>query len=87
MIVFFILCIAFALLSMFWGFIYESNEEKSGSWILGTLCTLFIVAAFACGKELWGEKPIKPIDVYRGNTTLEITYRDSVAIDTVVVWK
>ena len=27
------------------------------------------------------------IDVYRGNTTLEITYRDSVAVDSVVVYK
>ena len=27
------------------------------------------------------------IDVYRGNTTLQITYKDSVAIDSVVVWK
>lgn len=27
------------------------------------------------------------IDVYRGNTTLEITYRDSVAIDSIVVFK
>lgn len=33
------------------------------------------------------EPPIKPIDVYRGKTTLEITYRDSVAVDSVVVWK
>lgn len=31
--------------------------------------------------------PIRPIDVYRGRTTLEITYRDSVAVDSVVVWK
>ena len=30
---------------------------------------------------------IKPIDVYRGKTTLEITYRDSVAVDSVVVYK
>ena len=28
-----------------------------------------------------------PIDVYRGKTTLEITYRDSVAIDSTVVYK
>ena len=27
------------------------------------------------------------IDVYRGRTTLEITYKDGVAIDTVVVFK
>jgi hypothetical protein len=32
---------------------------------------------------------VKPtaIDVYRGKTTLEITYRDSVAVDSVVVYK
>ena len=27
------------------------------------------------------------LDVYRGKTTLDITYRDSVAIDSVVVYK
>lgn len=27
------------------------------------------------------------LDVYKGKTTLEITYRDSVAIDSVVVFK
>lgn len=29
----------------------------------------------------------KAIDVYRGKTTLEITYIDSVAVDSVVVYK
>ena len=29
----------------------------------------------------------KAIDVYRGKTTLEITYKDKVPIDTTVVWK
>lgn len=29
----------------------------------------------------------KAIDVYKGNTTLEITYKDSIPIDSVVVWK
>ena len=33
------------------------------------------------------ELDIKPIDVYRGKTSLEITYKDSIPIDTVVVWK
>lgn len=27
------------------------------------------------------------LDVYQGNTTLEITYRDSIPVDSVVVWK
>jgi hypothetical protein len=30
---------------------------------------------------------IEPIDVYRGKTTLEITYRDSMPVDSVVVYK
>ena len=29
----------------------------------------------------------KAIDVYKGETTLEITYRDGVPIDSTVVWK
>jgi hypothetical protein len=33
------------------------------------------------------EKEPSAIDVYRGKTTLEITYRDSVAVDSVVVYK
>lgn len=30
---------------------------------------------------------IPAIEVYRGNTTLEITYRDSVVVDSIVVYK
>ena len=29
----------------------------------------------------------RAIDVYQGNTTLEITYKDGTPIDSVVVWK
>lgn len=29
----------------------------------------------------------RAIDVYQGETTLEITYKDNVPIDSVVVWK
>lgn len=29
----------------------------------------------------------RAIDVYRGNTTLERTYRDGIPIDSTVVWK
>lgn len=34
----------------------------------------------------WYYKP-QAIDVYRGDTSLEITYRDSVAIDSIVVFR
>ena len=33
------------------------------------------------------EKKPSAIDVYQGKTTLEITYKDSVAVDSVVVFK
>lgn len=33
------------------------------------------------------QQPPTALDVYRGKTTLEITYRDSVAVDSVVVYK
>lgn len=33
------------------------------------------------------EQDIPAIDVYRGLTTLEITYRDSIPLDSVVVYK
>ena len=39
------------------------------------------------GIAICSQLNIKSIDVYRGKTTLEITYRDSVAVDSVVVYK
>lgn len=87
MIVLFILFVVLALLCAVFGFAYKPNDEKSFSWVLGCLFALFVLVASALSSELWGEETIKPIDVYRGNTTLEITYKDSVAIDSVVVWK
>ena len=33
------------------------------------------------------EKTINPIEVYRGNTTLQITYQDGIPVDSVVVLK
>lgn len=44
-----------------------------------SMIAIFLMIAYLC-------KP-KAIDVYRDKTTLEITYKNSVPIDTVVVWK
>ncbi len=44
-----------------------------------SLIAMLLIIAYLC-------KP-KAIDVYRDKTTLEITYKNSVPIDTVVVWK
>ena len=45
---------------------------------------LNIIIAFCLIINL--RKP-RAIDVYQGNTTLEITYKDDMPIDSVVVWK
>ena len=46
------------------------------------LCVLLSYLAW-----LNSENTPTALDVYRGKTTLEITYRDSVAVDSVVVYK
>lgn len=57
-----------------------------------TVLLLYMIAAFVVGyciaKERGDRRVEKAmLDVYRGKTTLEITYRDSVTIDSVVVYK
>ena len=44
-----------------------------------SMIAMFLMIAYLC-------KP-RAIDVYRDKTTLEITYKNNVPIDTVVVWK
>lgn len=56
------------------------------SWnILGVVITTICVILMACITK--NSSTPTAIDVYRGKTTLEITYRDSVAIDSMVVYK
>ena len=59
-----------------------------------TLIILFVfsISTAICiveANRTYENKPKKPtaLDVYRGKTTLEITYRDSVAVDSTVVYK
>ena len=50
--------------------------------IIVGLCVLLSYLAW-----LNSENTPTALDVYRGKTTLEITYRDSVAVDSTVVYK
>jgi hypothetical protein len=86
MVLIFIFYIVLALFFLFCG-LSEADKNERGAFGAGILFTLCVIIVIAVGCLLWGEETIKPIDVYRGNTTLEITYKDSVAIDSVVVWK
>ena len=48
--------------------------------VTGAVACFFLTTVFRVNEP-------EAIDVYRGKTTLEITYRDSVAVDSVVVYK
>lgn len=60
--------------------VFSIKNKATVAGIYGVAFGIFLIDVLDCTK-------IKPIDVYRGNTTLEITYKDGVAIDSVVVWK
>lgn len=67
------------------GYVYI-GEKKWGE-VMAFFSALILVGNLAIIiVEGEGNKPTA-LDVYRGKTTLEITYRDSVAVDSVVVYK
>ena len=74
---FIIITVAFIVL-------YAINEDNYGTTFL---CTLAIGVGALCINEGLRITTPQAIDVYRGKTTLEITYKDSIPVDTVVVFK
>ena len=65
--------------------IFLSDGFSSYNFVIGLVALLSTVVSLTLAIAITG-KP-KAIDVYRGKTTLEITYKDEVPIDSVVVWK
>lgn len=65
--------------------IFISDGFKSNKFVIGLVTFLSTIIILILAISL-NRKP-KAIDVYRGKTTLEITYKDEVPIDSVVVWK
>ena len=63
----------------------EPSGLSTGETVFFLLLT-YALGIFA-GIAVHTQLNIRAIDVYRGKTTLEITYRDSVAIDSTVVYK
>ena len=67
-------------------FYKEFTDTEGGIFGLG----VFLMFGFICGLMslcLGLYNSPTALDVYRGKTTLEITYRDSVAVDSTVVYK
>ena len=61
----------------------KEHKDTTMAWFI-IMCSTWALAAFVSLIEY--NEPTA-IDVYRSKTTLEITYRDSVAIDSTVVYK
>ena len=56
------------------------------SFLFGVLVGA-ILTAIVSGIMYSINSPVEPLDVYRGKTTLEITYKGSIPVDSVVVFK
>lgn len=62
------------------------DDDKIIHITIGTFISIIIFIVMIIYSTLIINTPTA-IDVYRNNTTLEITYKDSIPIDTVVVFK
>lgn len=67
---------------------WAENNDKDGisAFRCSAISLLSCLALCSIMTILEKDKPTA-LDVYRSKTTLEITYRDSVAVDSVVVYK
>ena len=63
------------------------DKEFLGGTVFGMVITLAIIAGAICINLDIIEPTPTPIDVYQGKTTLEITYKDGIPIDSIVVFK
>ena len=82
------LIILFALIVVLYGYIvysYDSGPNRIGL-ALFVCIILSVIGGAIIAIKIDTSKPTA-MDVYRGNTTLEITYRDSIPIDSIVVFK
>jgi hypothetical protein len=63
---------------------FRENPSVSFTAIMGSILVLPITLYLIKHGDI--PEP-RAIDVYRNKTTLQITYQDSIPVDTVVVWK
>lgn len=83
--IFAIILITAFLLSSFVGF-NDSNEKATTVCFEILKCSSVALMTFCVCYTITLSNP-QAIDVYRGKTTLEITYKDSIPVDSVVVFK
>lgn len=72
------------IMSIIWNNLTDDNNIRSFSAIILTISAIMFVELFSSYEN---RNTPTAKDVYEGKTTLEITYRDSIPIDTIVVLK
>lgn len=72
------------VLSFVWNIHTNDKENRFFSTLILTVSAIIFVALFSSYEN---RNTPTAKDVYEGKTTLEITYRDSIPIDTIVVLK
>ena len=77
----FILLIVYGIVMIFL-LVRGDNREDLFCNCLGTIMLIFLL--FSCFTI---KREPKAIDVYRGKTDLVITYKDSVPVDSLVIWQ
>lgn len=77
--------ILIGLLGLFFCMLSDSDTKWS-SRVCGFSAITGVSLLFAGVAEIAPKKPTA-LDVYQGKTTLEITYRDNIPVDSVVAWK
>lgn len=80
MVILFIIGIVVLIL----GIIASVNEAGGSAFLLGMVGSLIITSAIFIMVD---DSEPSAMDVYKGKTTLEITYKDGIPIDSVVVFK
>lgn len=65
----------------------EKNDKATGiTMILISIFMFAFIVFYEPNKHKDGNEP-QAIDVYRDKTELHITYKDTIALDSTVVWK
>lgn len=72
------------MILLIWNVSTDFKDEKFFSALLLTISAIIFVAVFSSYED---RNTPTAKNVYEGKTTLEITYKDSIPIDTIVVLK
>ena len=72
------------LLCFIWNVLSKDYDNKVTSCASTIMCSVIVTIVLI---DYNSKDNPTALDVYEGKTTLEITYRDSIPIDSVIVWK